>query len=228
MGFRNLNPIKSSVQQAGGNRHPSAPDSNFFPLVLNPQTSAWADVTLKLNLLSGSYKPLTVLEPESSHWNLIFKAESHQWQRVQKERESQSRFLFAWEPHLSFCLGAQRFSFLSNRSEVPPLWSPEKQSVEIFLYGSQGEAKVFPTFTGPLRTSSSFYWSRQVLEQVCWFFDSLVKSGIWTGSGGKKSQTIVSPTTPPGSASHTKGRFASSKTLQYNLQGAVNDDLVVF
>ena len=63
IGFRNLNPIKSSVQQAGGNRHPS-PDSNFFPLVLNPRTSAWADVTLRLNLLSGSYKPLTVLEPE--------------------------------------------------------------------------------------------------------------------------------------------------------------------
>ena len=112
------------------------------------------------------------------------------------------------------------------------IWSASSlestKTVESFLYGSQGEAKVFPTFTGPLRTSRSFYWSRQVLWPVCWFFDFLVKSGIWTDSGGRKSQTIVSPATPPGSASHTKGRFASSKTWQYNLQGAINDDLVVF
>lgn len=74
------------------------------------------------------------------------------------------------------------------------IWSASSlestKTVEMFLYGSQSEAKVFPTFTGPLRTSGSFYWSRQVLEQVCWFFDSLVKSGIWTDLGGRKSKLL--------------------------------------
>lgn len=102
--------------------------------------------------------------------------------------------------------------------------------VQIFLYASQGKTNVFPIFTRLLGTSRSLYWSPQVLQRLC--FDSstlqLIQAFELTGVGGGESQTIVSPTTPPGSASHTKGTFTSSKTLQQNLHRAVSDDLVAF
>lgn len=105
-----------------------------------------------------------------------------------------------------------------------------RKIVQIFLFSSQGEAHVFSIFTRLLGTSRSVYWSPQVLTvSLFWFFDSPVNSGIWTDLGVRgQSQTIVSLTTPPGSASHTKGTFTSSKTLQQNLHGALSDDLVAF